>query len=468
MATNLSPGIGILSGGEPRLLTDIGRVDPETLSSYLEAGGYAGLRRAIEQLGPEGVIAEIEAAGLRGRGGAGYPTADKLRRQRAGSANRKIVVANVMGADPAALGDRALAEGNPHRIVEGALVTAFAAGASEVIIAVRRDWTLAVERLRRAVREADDAHLAGYLMLGTDVSVAVSVWEGSGAYVAGEETALLHALEGNRGMPAIRPPYPTERGLWGVPTAVHAAETLAHVAWILANSAEAFVSVGTEASRGTKLITLLGRVQRPGVAEIAMGTPLLEILGIAGGGNAGPTKAMFIGGPGGGAIAAEGFDTVFDYEPLQAAGAVVGSGSILVTDSAMCMVDTARFFLDFSAREACGKAVPCRIGTRRLVEALDRILAARPRPSDFALLRKLSRKVSDTALCALEALAPQPMLTTLALFPEEYRAHAERGVCLAGSCATAELPPLLTPLPDIDATPQIGSEAQAASGSSEQ
>ena len=460
MASNLSPGIGIIPGGETRLLTDIGRVDPGSLSSYVDAGGYGGLRRAVEQLGPEAVIDEVEAAGLRGRGGAGYPTADKWRRARAYPANRKIVVANVMGADPSALGDRALSEGNPHLVLEGALIAAFATGASEVIIAVRREWSLAIERLRRAIREADDAHLAGHLILGTDVSVTPSVWEGSGAYVAGEETALLHALEGNRGMPAIRPPYPAERGLWGVPTIMQSAETLAHVAWILSHSPDAFRSVGTESSRGTKLVTLLGRVRQPGLLEIAFGTPLLEILNTAGGGSGAPVKALFIGGPGGGALAAEELDAPFDYETLQAAGAVVGSGSILVTDAETCMVDTARFFLDFSAREACGKAVPCRIGTKRLVEAMDRILSARPRPSDFALLRELSRKMSDTALCALEALAPQPMLTTLARFPEEYRSHAERGVCVAGSCATAELPPLLTPIPDIDARPQLATDTR--------
>ena len=466
MATNLSPGITIVPGGEPRLLTDIGRVDPDEIGSYMELGGYAGLRRAIEQLSPEQVIDEVEAAGLRGRGGAGYPTADKWRVARGADAARKIVVANVMGADPAALGDRALAEGNPHLLLEGLLISAFAVGAGEAIIAVRRDWTLAIERLRRAIAEADEAHLAGPLMLGTDVSVAVSVWEGSGAYVAGEETALIHALQGDRGMPMIRPPYPAERGLWGVPTVIQAAETVAHVAWILLHSEEAFRSVGSEASHGTKLVTLQGRVRNPGLMEIAMGTPLLEILEAAGGGS-GMTKALFVGGPGGGALADEGLNTPFDYEPLAAAGAVVGSGSILVTDSDTCMVDTARFFLNFSSREACGKAVPCRIGTKRLVEALDRVLAARPRPGDFTLLRALSRKVRDTALCQLEALAPQPMLTTLALFPEEYRAHAERGECVAGACDVSGVTPLLQPLADLEDVPQLTTDAEATDAESQ-
>ncbi len=463
MATNLSPGITIVPGGEPRLLTDIGRVDPDGIATYLELGGYAGLRRAIEQLSPEQVIEEIAASGLRGRGGAGYPVADKWRVARREQAARKIVVANVMGADPAALGDRALAEGNPHLLVEGALIAAFAVGAGEAIIAVRRDWTLAIERLRRAIAEADKAHLAGPLILGTDVSVALSVWEGSGAYVAGEETALMHALQGDRGMPMIRPPYPAERGLWGVPTVIHGAETLAHVAWILLHSEEAFRAVGSEASKGTKLVTLQGKVRNPGLMEIAMGTPLLEVLEAAGGGT-GATKALFVGGPGGGAIAAEALNTPFDYESLVGGGAVVGSGSVLVTDNQTCMVDTARFFLSFSSREACGKAVPCRIGTKRLVEAMDRILAARPRPDDFTLLRALSRKVRDTALCQLEALAPQPMLTTLALFPEEYRAHAERGECLAGACDVSGVTPLLQPLADLDDVPQLTSGGDATGG----
>ena len=451
MASNLSPGVALLAAGNPRLLADIGRVDADALDSYRQRGGYAGLERAITQLSPEEVIAEIAAAGLRGRGGAGFPTADKWRRARATPSDRKIVVANLMGADPTAMGDRVLAEGNPHLVLEGLLIAAFAVGASEAVVAVRRDWTLAIERLRRAVAEADAARLAGYLVLGTDVSIAVSVWEGSGAYVAGEETALQHALQGDRGMPLIRPPYPAEKGLWGVPTAMQNAETLAHVAWIVLHSADEFRATGSEQTSGTKLVTLFGRIGQPGVVEIPMGTPLAEII-TAGGGPTGTVKAAFVGGPGGGAIPADRLaSTPFDYQPLETAGAVVGSGSILVADEGMCMVDTARFFLDFSAREACGKAVPCRIGTRRLVEALDRILAARPRPNDFQLLRELSAKVADTSLCQLERLAPQAMLTTLAHFPEEYRAHAERGVCLSGACAPREVTPLLAPLSGLPA-----------------
>ena len=451
MATaNVSPLIHLIDGGERRLLADFGRVDPASLESYRAHGGYDGLRRAIEQLSPEGVIEEIASAGLRGRGGSGFPTADKWRAARATEADRKIVVANLMGADPTALGDRALAEGNPHLVVEGLLIAAFAAGASEGIIAVRREWTLAIERLRTAIAEATAAHVAGYLVLGTDVSIVLSVWEGSGAYVAGEETALISALAGDRCMPLIRPPYPSTKGLFGVPTVVQNGETLAHATWILQHSPEAFASVGTDASKGTKLVTVLGRAVEPGLLEVPLGTTLLEILTLAGGGN-GTTKAVFVGGPGAGAVEAAGFDMPYDYEPLEAAGALIGSGSVLVTSSDDCMVDTARFFLDFSAREACGKAVPCRIGTRRLVEALDRILAATPRPNDVILLRELSRKVADTALCQLEAIASRPMLTTLDLFPDEYRAHAERGECLAGSCQTdTKLHPLAGPLLGLD------------------
>ncbi len=456
MATSgggLSPEIRILDGGEPRLLTDFGRVDPTDLDSYRAHGGYAALERAIRHLPPEGVIAEIEAADLRGRGGAGFPTARKWQAARAAEGDRKIAVANLIGADPTSLGDRALAEGNPHLIVEGLLVSAFAVGASEAIIAVRRDWQRAVERLRQAVEQTAAAHLSGYLVLGTDVTIQISVEEGSGAYVAGEETALLAALAGDRGMPVIRPPYPATRGLWGVPTLVQNAETLAHVAWILAHSPDAFASMGREANRGTKLVTMLGKVGQPGVVEVALGTPLGELIPLAGGAT-GTVKALFVGGPGAGAIGATELDTPYDYDSLAGVGSHIGSGTVLVTDADTCMVDTARFFLDFSAREACGKAVPCRIGTRRLVEALDRILAATPRPDDFNLLRDLSRKMADTALCHLEALAPRPMLTTLERFPEEYRAHAERGVCLAGACRIEAVPPLVTPLPDVEPTSQ--------------
>jgi len=449
MARTISSQIRILPGGEHRLLTDIGRIDPRTLASYRERGGYDGLERAVTKLAPEAVIGEVESAGLRGRGGSGFLTAAKWRVARDTPAERKIVVANLMGADPSALGDRALAEGNPHLVVEGLLIAAYASGAGEAIIAVRRDWTDAIERLRNAAREATESHLAGYLVLGTDTSIGLSVWEGSGAYVAGEETALLNALAGDRGMPAIRPPFPASVGLWGVPTVVQNAETLAHVAWILLHSAEAFRSVGSESSRGTKLVTVMGRVAEPGLLEVPLGTPLLDLLGMAGGGT-GNTKAVFVGGPGGGAIEAGAFTMPYDYEPLEDAGAIIGSGSVLVVDAATCMVDSARFFVDFSAREACGKAIPCRIGTKRLVETLDRILAATPRPDDFMLLRELSRKMSDTALCKLERLAPAPILTTLERFGDEYRAHAERGICLAGACRTTDLPPLIGPLPGVE------------------
>ena len=441
--TGISPQIRILPGGEKRLLTDIGRVDPGSIASYTEHGGYAGLTRAVEQLGPERVIDEIERARLRGRGGSGYPTADKWRAARATPADRKIVVANLMSSDPTALGERALAEGNPHLVLEGLVLTAFATGASEAVIAVRRDWPLAIERLRTAVAEATAARLAGYLVLGTDFSVQVSVWEGSTSMVHGEETALIAALSGDRGMPVIRPPYPTERGLHGQPTVVQNGETLAHAAWILNHSAEAFTGAGSESSPGTKLVTVLGKVAEPGLVEVSMGTPLLDLLAEAGA-MRGSTKALFVGGPGGGAVEAGSLDTVaYDFDALAAVGATIGSGTVLVTDGATCMVATARFFLDVSAREAGGKAVPCRIGTLRLVETLDRILAATPRPNDFTLLRELARKMSDTALCHLEARAPGPMLTTLEHFDDEYRAHAERGVCLAGACAPLDVMPLI-------------------------
>ena len=247
------------------------------MTKPLRSKGTPEFERAVTRLSPEEVIAEIEAAGLRGRGGSGYPAAEKWRAVRASGADRRIVIANLMGADPSALGDRALAEGNPHLIVEGALIAAYASGAGEAIVAVRREWTEAIQRLRVAAAEATDAHLAGYLMFGTDTSVQLSIWEGSGAYVAGEETALIAALSGDRGMPLIRPPYPTERGLWTVPSVVQNAETLAHAAWILSHSADAFASVGTDASRGTKLVTVMGRVAEPGLLEVPLGTPLLAV-----------------------------------------------------------------------------------------------------------------------------------------------------------------------------------------------
>jgi NADH:ubiquinone oxidoreductase subunit F (NADH-binding) len=448
----LSAQIRILPRGEQRLLANIGRIDPGSLASYREHGGYAGLERAVAHLGAEGVITEIADAGLRGRGGGGYPTADKWREARAATGDRKIVVVNLMGADPTALGDRALAEADPHLLLEGALIAAFATSASEAILAVRRDWTAAIGRLRKAIEEAEAARLAGYLILGTDFSCQASVWEGSGALVAGEETALIAALAGDRGMPVIRPPYPTERGLAGAPTTVQNAETVAHAAWILSHSAEAFASVGSAATPGTKLVSIYGRIGEPGLLEVPLGIPLREVIDLASG-PVGTVKAVFVGGAGGGALTADELRTPYDVEPLREKGAGIGLGQVLVTDTGTCMVDTARFFLDWSAREACGKAVPCRIGTKRLVETLDRILAATPRPNDFTLLRDLSRKMTDTALCKLEARAPGPMLTTLERFPDEYRAHAERGECLAGACRVERVAPLVTPLGGIEPAP---------------
>jgi len=444
----LSAQIRILPGGEHRLLKGIADGSRVTLEGAREHHAYEGLTRAVETLGPEMTLAQVEAAGLRGRGGGGYPTAAKWRAARDAAGGRKVVVANLIGADPTALGDRALAEGNPHLVLEGLMIAAFATGASEAIIAVRTDWTVAIERLRAAVAEADAARLAGYLVLGTDFSCTVSVWEGAAALVAGEETALLAALAGDRGMPVIRPPYPTERGLGGDPTTVQNAETLAHAAWILRHDNAEFRSVGSAGSPGTKLVSIYGRVANPGLAEVPLGSPLSALVKIAGGGS-GTTKAVFVGGPGGGALGAAELDTPYDFEPLRGSGAGIGLGQVLVADSATCMVDTARFFLDYSAREACGKAVPCRIGTKRLVETLDRILAATPRPNDLVLLRELSRKMTDTALCHLESRAPGPMLTTLDRFEDEYRAHAERGECPAGSCRAIGVAPLLAPLSGV-------------------
>jgi len=444
----LSPQIRILPGSTLRVLAGIGTDDLTSLAGYRKQHGYAGLTRAVEKLGPEGTISEIAAAGLRGRGGGGYPTAEKWAAARSAAGERKVVVANLIGADPTALGDRALAEGNPHLVLEGLLIAAFATGASEAILAVRRDWTDAIARLRAAVEQAEKAHLAGYLVLGTDFSCVVTVFEGSGALVAGEETALLAALAGDRGMPVIRPPYPTARGLRGDPTTVQNGETLANAAWILARGPKEFRSVGTPASPGTKLVSIYGRVAQAGLAEVPLGTPIHAIVGLAR--PSSPPKAVFAGGAGGGALAAAELETPYDYEPLHAAGAGIGLGQLLVTDAATCMVSTARFFLDYASREACGKAVPCRIGTRRLVEALDRVLAATPRPNDFNLLHELSRKMADTALCHLEARAPGPMLTTLARFPDEYRSHAERGFCISSACRTVEVSPLITPLAGIE------------------
>jgi NADH:ubiquinone oxidoreductase subunit F (NADH-binding) len=424
--------------GWPRIL--LGRTggggspDAADLDVAVRAGAFEGLRKAIRDLGPTGTIATVAASGLRGRGGSGYPTAEKWRACATTDAPRRYVVANGYAADPAARGDLALIENDPYAVIEGTAIAAFAVGASEAIIAVRAEATAAVAALERAVADATDAGFVGPDPLGSGRPIVISVRPVQGAYMLGEETVLLKALEGRRGQPEQRPPHPSVSGLRDMPTVVQNVQTLAAVAWIIRNGADAFRDSGSPASPGTILVNLRGPAG-DGVAEVPLGTPLRDVVMLAGKLPADRTlKAVVVGGPAGGILPAEALDTAYDFEPLREVGAHVGSGSVIVADDRACVVDLARLLTRFCADEACGKTIPCRIGTRRLVEIADRVVEGRPRPTDTTLLADLSSDIVGSALCDHERLATLPLTSGLRYFRSELDAHILHSSCPAGVC----------------------------------
>jgi NADH-quinone oxidoreductase subunit F len=408
--------------------------DPTDLDAAVRNGAFTGLRRAIRDLGGTATIATIAAAGLRGRGGAGYPAADKWRLAAGTLAARRYVVANGYGADPATGTDRFLMERNPFAVIEGALIAAFAIGATEVIIAVRSEATEAIRRLESAIGAATDAGFAGFDVLGSGHDISVSVRPVQGAYMLGEETVLLKALEGKRGQPEQRPPHPAERGLLDMPTLVHNVQTLAAVPWIIREGAEAFAAIGSPDSPGTMLV----QVRTPagdGIAEVPLGTPLREVVGLGGKLPARRTiKAILVGGPSGGLLPPDALDTPYTFEALRAAGAHIGSGSVVVADDRACIVDLARLLTRFCAGEACGKTIPCRIGTRRLVEIADRVVDGLPRPTDLTLLEDLSADIVASALCDHERLTTLPLASGMRYFRSELDEHILRSACPAGVC----------------------------------
>ncbi len=410
-----------------------GGADALDLDAARDRGAFAGLRRSLHDLGPTGTIATIAASGLRGRGGAGFPTGEKWRAAAGAPGARRYVVANGYGADPSSATDRTLLERNPYGVLEGVVIAAAAIGASEAIVAVRSDATDAIRALETALERMAGANLAGDDVLGSGRSVQISIRPVQGAYMLGEETVLLKALEGKRGQPEQRPPHPTERGLFGQPTVVQNVQTLAAVPWILANGAEAFAAVGSKASPGTILVA----VRAPGgagVAEVPVGTSLRDIVRLAGRDAMKDLKAILVGGPSGGILPAELAATAYEFDALRAVGAHVGSGAIVAADSRACIVDLARLLTRFCADEACGKTIPCRIGLRRVSEIGDRVATGLPKPTDLQLLADLSSDIVGSALCDHERLATLPYASGMRYFRSELDEHILRSSCPAGVC----------------------------------
>jgi NADH-quinone oxidoreductase subunit F len=408
--------------------------DPLDLDAAVRDGAFDGLRRVIRNLGGTATIATIASAGLRGRGGAGFPTAVKWRTAAASDALRRYVVVNGYGADPATGTDRFLLEHDPFAVIEGAAIAAFAIGATETIIAVRSDAAEAIRRLEAAIGAAEDAGFLGYDVLGSGHDIVVRVQPVQGAYMLGEETVLLKALEGKRGQPEQRPPHPAERGLYDMPTVVNNVQTLAAVPWIIRHGAEAYAAIGAPETPGTILVQVRTPA-RDGIAEVALGTPLREVVGLGGKlPGARSIKAILVGGPSGGLLPPDLLDTPYAFEPLRAVGAHVGSGSVVVADDRACIVDLARLLTRYCAGEACGKTIPCRIGTRRLVEIADRVVEGRPRPTDPELLTDLSADIVASALCDHERLTTLPLSSGMRYFRSELDEHILHSACPAGVC----------------------------------
>lgn len=414
-----------------------GIINPEELDEFVSADGYSALKKAVCEMTPEEVIEVIKVSGLAGRGGAGFPTWFKWNAARQSEGEEKYLICNADEGDPGAFMDRAVIESDPHNLIEGMLIGAYAIGAKNAVVYVRAEYPLAIKRLERAIRQAEDAGYLGDNIFGTDFSCHMTIKAGAGAFVCGEETALIESLEGHRGMPRLKPPFPAQSGYWRKPSNINNVETFANVGWIINNGGEAFSAMGTEGSKGTKVFAVTGKVKRSGLVEIPMGKTLRDVIFDIGGGMKGDKafKAVQMGGPSGGCIPAELIDTVIDYKALGATGAIMGSGGMVVMDESTCMVGMAKFFLDFTAKESCGKCIHCRIGTTRMLEILTRITEGEGKSGDIELLEELCYAIKDGALCGLGQTAPNPVLTTIKYFRDEYEAHIENKTCPAGECS---------------------------------
>ena len=417
-------------------LRHCGVINPEIIEDYTNDDGYKALEKVITTMSPEDVIEEIKVSGLAGRGGAGFPTWFKWNAARQSTGNKKYLICNADEGDPGAFMDRAVIEGDPHNLIEGMLIGAYAIGATEAIVYVRAEYPLAIRRLQNAIDQARTNGFIGNNIMGTDFSCDFRIKAGAGAFVCGEETALIESLEGSRGMPRLKPPFPAQSGYWHKPSNINNVETFANVSWIILNGGNAFSSMGTENSKGTKVFALTGKIKRGGLVEIPMGKTLRDVIFDIGGGikNDKNFKAVQMGGPSGGCIPAELLDTVIDYKALSQTGAIMGSGGMVVMDDSTCMVEMARFFLDFTAKESCGKCVHCRLGTKRMLEILTRITEGNGKEEDIELLEELCLAIKDGALCGLGQTAPNPVLTTLKYFKNEYVEHIVDKKCAAHEC----------------------------------
>lgn len=418
------------------VLENCGAINPEQIEEYIAVGGYEALAKAVTTMSPEDVIEEIKKSGLRGRGGGGFPTGMKWQFAKASVSDKKYVICNADEGDPGAFMDRSVLEGDPHKILEGMAVCGYAIGADEGYIYVRAEYPLAIKRLRIAIEQAEAMGLLGENIFGSGFSFKLHIKEGAGAFVCGEETALMASIEGKRGMPRPRPPFPAVAGLWGKPTNINNVETFGNVAAIITNGADWYAGFGTEKSKGTKVFALTGKINNTGLAEVPMGITMREIIYDIGGGiNGGKKfKAVQIGGPSGGCLPESMLDLSIDYDSLTAAGAMMGSGGLVVMDEDTCMVDVSKFFLNFTQSESCGKCTPCREGTKRMLEVLTRITEGQGREGDIELLEELARNIKETALCGLGQTAPNPVLSTLKYFRHEYEAHIKEKRCPAGAC----------------------------------
>ena len=417
-------------------LRHCGVINPEIIEDYTNDDGYKALEKVITTMSPEDVIEEIKISGLAGRGGAGFPTWFKWNAARQSVGENKYLICNADEGDPGAFMDRAVIEGDPHNLIEGMLIGAYAIGASEAIVYVRAEYPLAIRRLQNAIDQAKANGFIGNNIMGTDFSCDFRIKAGAGAFVCGEETALIESLEGSRGMPRLKPPFPAQSGYWHKPSNINNVETFANVSWIILNGGNAFSTMGTENSKGTKVFALTGKIKRGGLVEIPMGKTLRDVIFDIGGGikNDKNFKAVQMGGPSGGCIPADLLDTVIDYKALSATGAIMGSGGMVVMDDSTCMVEMARFFLDFTAKESCGKCVHCRLGTKRMLEILTRITEGNGKKEDIELLEELCLAIKDGALCGLGQTAPNPVLTTLKYFKNEYVEHIVDKKCTAHEC----------------------------------
>lgn len=417
-------------------LRNCGVIDPESIEDYIERGGYQALRKAVCDMTPEEIIETVKISGLRGRGGAGFPTWFKWNACRNADGDIKYVICNADEGDPGAFMDRSLLESDPHSVLEGMAIAARAIGSSQGIIYVRAEYPLSIHRLEIAMQAARDKGVLGKNILGSGWDFDIYIKAGAGAFVCGEETALLASLEGERGMPRLKPPFPAQKGYWQRPSNINNVETYGNVAWIINNGGEAFAAYGSETSKGTKVFALAGKIRRGGLVEVPMGLTLREVIYDIGGGikGSGEFKAVQMGGPSGGCIPASMLDTPIDYENISKTGAIMGSGGMIIMDDSTCMVDMARFFLDFTQKESCGKCVHCRIGTKRMLEILTRITKGEGKPEDIDTLRELGEDIMAGSLCGLGASAPNPALSTLRYFLDEYKAHIEEKCCPSHSC----------------------------------